>query len=197
MSRKTAAGSERHLTPAERRRRHAEAGDVQAIWAELTDKPWTLLDLSEMFRLLLVALEVAGREDPAALSEQLFGRMVAFTGCLTLRSHYLIGRIFAGHDSNTNGGRAALFLPRDLTSEHLAQILELQGHLSQLLETEARVARLWGLTRRSESPPARRRRLRSETQDAAAVRGGPSPNGAARRTSHPEITQEVGRGTDD
>src|SRR5262249_32143463 len=42
----------------------------------------------------------------------------------------------------------AIFLPRDLTQEHLGQVLMLQTHLTELLEAQARTARLWELARR-------------------------------------------------
>src|SRR5262249_36050444 len=198
MSRKATGGSERRkpLTPAERRRL-AEAGDVAAILEELGSTPWLLVeDQEEKFLLLLRALEVAGREDAAANSEQLFARMAAFAASLVMRSHFLITRILATHDRH-NGSRAAQFFPRDLTSEHLAQVLDLQTHLAQLLEAQARTARLWQLARRPESPAASRRRDRGEQQEPAARSRVPGPNGAARRPSHPEVPLEVADGTDD
>src|SRR5687767_512190 len=112
MSRKT-AGKEapKRLTPAERRKCLAEAGDIAAVWQELNSTPRLLVeDQEEKFLLLLPALEVAGGDDAAAHSEQLFARMAAFTASLVMRSHFLINRILATHDRH-NGSRAAMFFP--------------------------------------------------------------------------------------
>src|SRR5262249_26514654 len=148
-------------TIAESRRLRAENGDVQGLWDVLSTTPWSMLDLEEMFRLLLRALEVSGARDPAAHAEQLFRRMVCFSACLLMRSEYYISRILNGHDRSTTG-RAAIFLPRDLTQEHLGQVLMLQTHLTALLESQARTARVWGLARRrpETAPPDRRTRRR-------------------------------------
>jgi hypothetical protein len=150
---RTKDGPSKGLTIAESRRLRAENGDVQGIWQILSTTPWDLLDLEEMFRLLLRALEVAGKDDPVAHSELLFQRMLTFSAGLVFRSHYYIGRILAGHDRSTTG-RAAIFLPRDLTQEHLSQVLQLQEHLAQLIESQARTARLWELARRRSEAPA-------------------------------------------
>src|SRR5262245_34266132 len=160
-------------TIAERRRLLAENGDVQGIWDILSTTPWSMLDLEEMFRLLLRALEVSGARDPAAHAEQLFQRMLTFSACLVLRTHYYIGRILSGHDRSTTG-RAALFLPRDLTGAHLSQVLELQGHLAQLLECQGRTARLWQLAQRrsADTLPLRRDSQRERREDTTGRRSG-------------------------
>jgi hypothetical protein len=171
-------------TVAERRRSMAESSDVQGIWDILSTTCWSMLDLEEMFQLLLRALEVAGKDDPVAHSAQLFQRMLTFSAGLLLRSQYYIGRILAGHDRSTRG-RAAIFLPHDLTQEHLAQALELQAHLAQLIESQARTARLWQLARRRPvNNPPRRRAARREGQAAGGPHGrnGHGPEGGPHAT---------------
>jgi len=171
-------------TIAERRLLMAESGDVQGVWDILSTTCWSMLDLEEMFRLLLRALEVAGREDPAAHAQQLFRRMLTFSAGLVLRSQYYISRILNGHDRSTRG-RAAIFLPHDLTQEHLSQDLTLQTHLAQLIECQARTARLWELARRrSVNNSPRRRAARREGQAASGPHGrnGHVPGGGAHAT---------------
>src|SRR5262249_18696649 len=144
----------------------AENGDVEGIWDILSTTSWQMLDLEEMFRLLLRALEVSGARDPAAHAEQLFQRMLTFSGCLVLRSHYYIGRILSGHDRSAMG-RPAIFRPAALTGEPLPQVLELQGHRAQLLECQGRPARLWQLAQRrsTDTPPPRRDSQREGRED--------------------------------
>jgi hypothetical protein len=158
----------RPRTVAEHRRSLADAGDVEALWEVLTGTAWCMLDVEEMFKLLVRALEVAGRKGPAAHAQQLFRLMLSFSAGLVLRSEYYISRILDGHDRSTRG-RAAIFLPRDLTEEHLAQVLTLQTHLADLMESQARTARLWGLARRRpEAAPSDRRARRRDGQEVTA-----------------------------
>lgn len=177
----------RRPSVAEERRALAEAGDVDAIWAILSNTNWTMLNLEDMFGLLLRALEVSGRNDPVGHSERLFQRMLAFVACLTMRSQYYIGRVLKGHDQCSKGGRAAIFLPHDLTQEHLGQILDLQNHLADLLESQARSARLWGLARRRAVPaPAR---VDARPSNAADERAS-DLNGSPRRSPPEYIVHE-------
>jgi hypothetical protein len=136
---------------AETREAMAECGDVEGLWHLLTTADWTMLDQEEVFRLLLRAIEVSSGKDPASFSADLLRRMLAFTGYLVLRAHHLTRRAFSGHDRHTRG-RAALFLPDDVTKELLPSVIELQRHAAEIAEAQARTARLWQLAGQRRSP---------------------------------------------
>src|SRR5215204_2777686 len=72
-------------TLAEKRQAMAQDGDVEGLWRVLSDTPHSLIDAEGTFRLLLRAIEVSARRDPAAFSQATFARLVGFTAYLSLR----------------------------------------------------------------------------------------------------------------
>ena len=89
---------EHELSPAELRRQAAEAGEVDAIWRELTEHSWGEFNLDEVLNLLLRALEVKARQDPTGFAEAFFERATAFSTLLSLRLQLLITWKLGTHD---------------------------------------------------------------------------------------------------
>ena len=65
----------------------AEAGDVDALWDLLARSRWCDIDREDVFKLLIRALEVRSRADPARFASEVMGRMTVFVTTLLLRSH--------------------------------------------------------------------------------------------------------------
>jgi hypothetical protein len=146
----------RRPSPVEERRLQAEAGDVDALWLTLTGCEPACMDQEDAFLRLLQALEVRAGQDPAALSAQMFGRMMAFGGYLWFRAAHAIRRLCAAADRKSDGSPA---IPREVTEHHLPLLFQLQAHLAELAQAEASTTRLWELARRRKrgadtpSPP--------------------------------------------
>jgi hypothetical protein len=113
------------------------------------------MDLEDAFLRLLQALEVRAGQDPAALSAQMFGRMMAFGGYLWFRAAHAIRRLCAAADRRSDGSPA---IPREVTEHHLPLLFQLQAHLAELAQAEASTTRLWELTKRKKPEEARRDR---------------------------------------
>jgi hypothetical protein len=132
------------LSPAEERRRLAEAGDVDALYRILAETRAGLVDVEEVYRLILRAVEVAAAKDPAAFAERVFARMVGFTGYLLLRTHHASARIVARADRGAGPSECS----RELHQVVLPSLMRLQAHLADLCHVQASSARLWALARK-------------------------------------------------
>ncbi|MCA1684974.1 MAG: hypothetical protein LC745_03115 [Planctomycetia bacterium] len=126
-----------------RREKWAGAGDVDAIWAQLT-RPGA--DTAELFPLLLKALEARARRHPEQFSGEILARIVSMTTFLALRSHYLLAARIEQFDSSPQG-RGRVELPPAFAEKVIPQVLALHGSLAETLHAQATVARVWELTR--------------------------------------------------
>ena len=126
------------------REKAARSGDIDALWDELVTKKWTMVDQEEIFGHLLRAIEVRSREDPEAFAGDMFARMTGLIGYLTLRSHFYLGHRVGQHGRATRDWGPADF-PKDVVESLLPRTLAFQGHLSELMQAQASVARQWEL----------------------------------------------------
>lgn len=135
----------REATIREHREKASRTGDVDAIWDELTTRHHSMVDQEELFGLLLRALDVRGR-DPEAFAAENFTRMIGFVSYLTLRGHYYINfRIARNGRASRDHGPSDF--PPDVAEKLIPRLMDLQGHLTELLAAQASVARQWELVR--------------------------------------------------
>ena len=174
MSRATDAGngSERskEMTPRESRRQLAETGRYEDLLKQLTAIPWTMIDVEETWGLVLRAIEVRSREDPERLADDVLNRMVQFTSYLLVRTHFIVGLRISQHDHalRTQGH---VDFSSDVFNKHIPMLVELQGHVADLITTQAAVTRLRQL--------ARRGKIRNDRAERATTR-------QVRRSAKPE-----------
>ena len=188
MSRATDAGNgsgrTREMTPRESRRHLAETGRYEDLLKQLAAIPWTLIDVEETWGLVLRAIEVRGREDPERFADDVLNRMVQFTSYLLLRTHFIVGLRMTQHDHAQRTWGHVDFSP-DVLTKHIPMLVELQGHVADLIQTQAAVIRLRQLARRGKIKNDRAERAttrqarRSAKPDPVSIRqpGPACPNG--------------------
>ena len=92
----------RKLTPYEQRVRWAEDGDVEQLWGVLATGRWDLIvDMEEVFSLLLKAITVRAERDPAGFAAETFTRMIGFNTYLLMRSQIYINLRLGQHGRST------------------------------------------------------------------------------------------------
>ncbi len=147
MARKTRHTAEssgtRESTIRERREQAARSGDVDAIWGEITTKHFSMVDQEELFALLLRALDVRSR-DPEAFAAENFTRMIGFVSYLTLRAGFYVNHRIARHGHATRDNGPADF-PPEVAEKLIPRLMDLQGHLTELMQAQATTARSWEL----------------------------------------------------
>jgi hypothetical protein len=144
-------GSERtkEMTPRESRRHLAETGRYEELLRQLAAIPWTVVDVGETWSLVLRAIEVRGREDPDRLADDVLNRMVQFTSYLLMRTHFIVGLRISQHDHALRTRGHVDFSP-DVLTKYIPMLVELQGHVADLIQTQAAVIRLRQLARRGK-----------------------------------------------
>ena len=188
MSRATDAGngSERskEMTPRESRRQLAETGQYEELLRQLAAIPWTMIDVEESWGLVLRAIEVRGREDPERFADDVLNRMVQFTSYLLVRTHFIVGLRISQHDHALRTQGHVDFSP-DVFTRHIPMLVELQGHVADLITSQAAVTRLRQLARRGKIKNDRAERAtthqarRSAKPEPVSIRqpGPACPNG--------------------
>ena len=188
MSRATDAGNgsgrRKEMTPRESRRQLAETGRYEDLLKQLAAIPWTMIDVEETWGLVLRAIEVRGQENPERLADDVLSRMVQFTSYLLMRTHFIVGLRISQHDHALRTHGHADF-SSDVLTKHIPMLVELQGHVADLIQTQATVIRLRQLARRGKIKNDRAERAttrqarRSAKPDPVAVRqpGPACPNG--------------------
>ena len=128
----------------EKRELAARSGDIKALWDEITTKHYSMVDQAELFDLLLRALDVRSRRDPEAFAGETFARMIGFISYLTLRSTFYVNhRITRNGRASRDNGPADF--PPEVAEKLIPRLMDLQGHLTELLAAQASVARQWEL----------------------------------------------------
>jgi hypothetical protein len=184
MSGKTQEGARprrsRRLTPYEERILWAESGCVEELWGVLAAGRWDLIvDLEQVFGLLLKAITVRAGRDPAGFAAETFTRMIGFNTYLLMRSQMYINLRLGQHGRSTRAlGRPDLSL--SAVAELIPGLLELQAALAATLQAQGTTARAFEL--------ARAKRLENDRAEGVkAGAGQPAPrahapaNGAAER----------------
>lgn len=129
-----------------RREAMAAAGDVDAVWAELTRPRPAPVDTETLFPLLLRAVEVRARRSPELFSSEILAKIVSLTSFLTLRSHYLLTKRIEQFDRSPQG-RGRVELPPAFTEKVIPQLMDLQRSLCEILHAQAAVLRMHELAR--------------------------------------------------
>jgi hypothetical protein len=158
------------VTPRESRRHLAETGRYEELLTQLAAIPWTVIDVEATWGLVLRAIEVRGQEDPDRLADDVLNRMVQFTSYLLMRTHFIVGLRISQHDHALRTRGHVDFSP-DVLAKLIPMLVELQGHVADLIQTQAAVTRLRLL--------ARRGRIRNDRAERATTR-------QARRSAKPD-----------
>jgi hypothetical protein len=137
------------MTPRESRRHLAETGRYEELLRQLAAIPWTMIDVEETWRLVLRAIEVGSREDAEGFADDVLNRMVQFTSYLLVRTHFIVGLRISQHDHTLRTHGHVDFSP-DVLTKHIPMLVELQGHVADLIQTQAAVIRLRQLSRRGK-----------------------------------------------
>jgi hypothetical protein len=179
------------MTPRQSRRHLAEAGRYEELLRQLAAVPWTMIDVPETWDLVLRAIEVRGREDPDRLADDVLSRMVQFTSYLLARAHFIVGLRISQHDHALRTTGHADFSP-DLLAKHIPMLVELQGHVANLVQAQAAVNRLRQLARRGKI-----RNDRAERATTRQARGIEKPDPAPIRRPGPARPNGQPAGRDD
>lgn len=129
----------------ERRREMAEAGDVAGILELLGTMRADADRANDILKELGMAIGVRAGMDPEGFSRDVYARMVAMTAHLLFRSQFFVDRRIQAY-SRAPWGMGRPDLPSDIEAA-LARLRDLQGHVGELLQGQAAVARMWELTR--------------------------------------------------
>lgn len=171
----------RKLSPHEQCEQMGRAGDIAGLRRYLSQNEWSLVDQKHAFRQLRQATEVASRADPVRFSAELFAQVMGFTGYLLLRTHFIIETLIHRNDK-VMYSHGPLGLHQEIREVYLPQLIELQRHVAELAESQARTARLWELARLK-----RRKNQRAEPPEipvtTPAEQPGAAPVDAARSSS--------------
>jgi hypothetical protein len=137
----------RKLTPYEQRIRWAEDGDVEQLWGVLAAARWDLIvDMEQVFSLLLKAITVRAERDPAQFAAEIFTRMVGFNTYLLMRSQMYINLRLGQHGRSTRAlGRPDFSL--SAVAELIPGMLGLQTALAETMAAQATTARAYELAR--------------------------------------------------
>ena len=126
------------------REQAARSGDVETLWNELTTRHYSMVDQEEIFGHLLRAIEVRSLQDPEAFAGETFARMIAFVSYMTMRSAFYVTHRITRHGRATRDNGPADF-PPEVAERLIPRLMDLQGHLTELLASQASVARQWEL----------------------------------------------------
>ncbi len=138
------------LSPREVRRRWVEEGNIDPFLDLIRRMPWSMVSIGEQLRNLQLACEVKARRDPAAFSEEVFSRVVAFNAFLVLRSQLFVADRVVGR-GELPSTPAIVDLSNDVVERLLPHLVEMQRGLAEILVAQAKAARAWGLTRAKEA----------------------------------------------
>jgi hypothetical protein len=174
--------------PHEQRIRWAEAGDIEQLWGVLAACRWDLIvDMEEVFSLLLKAITVRAERDPVRFSAEIFTRMVGFNTYLLMRSQMYINLRLGAHGRSTRAlGRPDFSLAA--VEPLIPGLLALQTALAETMAAQATTARAYELARAK----------RIENDRAEGVKAGarqPAPRALAPANGTVETTGAGGRTT--
>jgi hypothetical protein len=160
------------MTPRESRRQLAETGKYEELLRQLAVKPWTMIDVQETWGLVLRAIEVRSQENSERFADDVLNRMVQFTTYLLLRTQFIVGLRISQHDHALRTWGHADFSP-DVLTKHIPMLMELQGHVANLIQSEATVIRLRQLARRGKIKNDRAERATKTRQARRDVKPDP------------------------
>jgi hypothetical protein len=135
------------LTPHEQRVLWAENGDVEQLWGVVAAARWDLIvDMEQVFSLLLKAITVRAERDPAGFAAETFTRMIGFNTYLLMRSQMYINLRLGQHGRSTRAlGHPDFSL--SAVAELIPGMLELQRALAETMQAQAATARAHELVR--------------------------------------------------
>jgi hypothetical protein len=137
------------MTRRESRRHLAETGNYEELLKQLTAIPWTMIDVEETWGFVLRAIEVRNGQDPERFADDVLNRMVQFTSYLLVRTHFIVGLRIRQHDNALRSHGHMDFSP-DVLTKHIPMLMELQGHVAELIQTQGALSRLRQLARRGK-----------------------------------------------
>jgi hypothetical protein len=137
----------RKLTPHEQRILWAEGGDIESLWGVLAAARWDrIVDMEQVFSLLLKAITVRDERDPARFAAETFTRMVGFNTYLLMRAQLYVNLRLGQHGRSTRAlGRPDFSLAA--VEPLIPGLLELQTALAETMAAQATTARAYELAR--------------------------------------------------
>jgi hypothetical protein len=168
----------------------AEAGKYEELVTILKETHPSILDFEEIWSFVLRAMEVRARQDPERFAADVYASMVSFTSYMAMRARFFLDRRLLHQGEAVRAGDPAGIDPH-VYEDHLPKLVELQGHVAELLQGQATTARSWQMARRGriENDKAERassRPPRMPTAEAVA----PSETAPAQDGNDPERTGE-------
>jgi len=189
-------------SPLDVRRQSAQDGDVDALWKLLVQSRWCDIDREDVLKLLIQAMEVQSRADPARFSSEVMGRMTVFVTTLLMRSHlHLAACVEQDGRAVRRLARPPGDLPRVAVEALIPRVVQLQEHLASLLVAQASVARQWSLVRKNEAKGDRegvakpRRKAGKEEMRTAPDRPSVPPANGHAHNRVADLLNGPGRGT--
>jgi hypothetical protein len=172
----------------------AESGRYEELMTSLKETNWSILDVDEIWGLVLRAMEVRSKQDPERFATDIYAKMVSFSGCLLMRTHFFLSRRILHQGETVRAGDPAGIDPHTFEG-HVPKLLELQQHVIELFQGQAATARAWQLARRGKikndkAELASSRPPRKLTADVAApTKAAPMDNTADHeRTGEPVLS---------
>jgi hypothetical protein len=143
---------------AARREQMAEEGDICGLMVDIEHAPGGTVEWNKRFQQLRRAIEVASRKEPRAFADEVFRNMITFAMYANVRLSLVCQTMISTRDTSAHSPAS---LPGDLTSDTLPQLIQLQGHLAQLMHS-------WASTQRQlDLVSSRQRGVRSQKRAKA------------------------------
>jgi hypothetical protein len=168
----------------------AEEGRYEELMKILEETHPSILEVEQIWSFVLRAMEVRARQDPERFAADMYAGMVSFSSYMAMRARHFLGRRILHQGEAVRAGDPAGIDPH-IFEDHVPKLVELQGHVAELLQGQAATARSWQLARRGmiENDKAERassRPPRMLSAEAAA----PSEAAPAQDAADPERTGE-------
>jgi hypothetical protein len=125
----------------------AESGQYEELMTILKETNWSILDVDEIWGLILRAMEVRAGQDPERFAADIYAEMVSFSSNLVMRTHFFLSRRILHQGETVRAGDPAGIDPHTFEG-HIPKLLELQQHVIELFQGQAATARAWQLARR-------------------------------------------------
>jgi hypothetical protein len=169
----------------------AEAGKYEELEAILKETHPSILDVEEIWSFVLRAMEVRARQDPQRFAADIYAGMVSFSSYMAMRARHFLGRRLLHQGEAVRAGDPAGVDPHTY-DDHVPKLVELQGHVAELLQGQAATARAWQLARRGkiENEKAERASSRPPRMPTAEAEA-PSEAAPAQDGTDPEQTGEL------
>jgi hypothetical protein len=127
----------------------AEAGKYEELVKILKVTDWSILNVDEIWGLVLRAMEVRAKQDPERFAADIYAEMVSLSSYMVMRAQFFLSRRILHQGQTMRAGDHAGIDPH-IYQDHIPKLVELQEHVDELFQGQAATARAWQLARRGK-----------------------------------------------